>query len=461
MKKLFNHKILNSKITSNDITKSEQILGYFIGPCLVYLVYTGIAGTYLTQFYTDVLKISGNILTFMPLLSKIICIIISFVFGRIIDNTKTAQGKARPWILLSGVLLTIFGILLYAVPNASNKFQIIWVIVSYNLYFDIAFNMYSLSHSLMIPLSTRNIKQRDSLAMLTSTAISMIPGILSTLIMPILINKIGVGDNARNAWLMIMGLLSIIAIPATLIEYYFTLERITSKSNDNDKSISFKQQLKACFHNKNWMLIIMFSFVITMSNTISNNSMLYYCNWVLANSIESGATKQILVNVIGQFPLGIGVVGLWPLVKKYGKQKVIKIGFLIAMIGSFLVFINSNNFILVLIFLFIKSIGAIPNYVISSMQADAQDNVEKINGFRVDGLSASIISNIPTLSTGLAQTILLAGINNLGYVAPSTTNQIINQSTAISSFFNWCFIGIPMIGYLIGVIIMCTYKGNN
>ena len=55
MKKIdFSSPALNSRIKTEDTRKSEQWLGYFLGPCLVHMMYTGIAGTYLMQFYTDV-----------------------------------------------------------------------------------------------------------------------------------------------------------------------------------------------------------------------------------------------------------------------------------------------------------------------------------------------------------------------------------------------------------------------
>ena len=120
---------------------------------------------------------------------------------------------------LSGALLAVCGFLLYAVPKSSYAVQLAWVIVSYNLFFGLAFNLYSLSHSLMVPLSTDDSKQRDSLAMLTSMATSLLPGMLTTIIMPLLVSFIGVGNGARGAWLSVMGILSILAIPATLLEY--------------------------------------------------------------------------------------------------------------------------------------------------------------------------------------------------------------------------------------------------
>ena len=454
----FDAKLLHSRVSSKDVGKSEQILGYFVGPCLVYMMYIGIAGTYLTQFYTDVLGLAGGFLTLMPLVSKIISGIASFVIGRMIDRTRTSQGKARPWILASGILLAVCGVLLYAVPRASYRVQIAWVVVSYNLFFGLAFSIYSLSHSLMVPLSTRNTKQRDTLAMLSSTGTSMIPGMLSTILMPLLISRIGVGADAQGSWITIMGILSILAIPATLIEYYFTIERVTAESDHSkQEAVSFGKQVAACFKDKYWVMIVVFTLILQLCNNLSSSSMLYYCNWVLGNSVESGATKQILVNMIGQAPMGFGVVILWPLVRKFGKLKVTVAGFTIAALGSLMVLLYAGNLPMVLVCLFIKSTGAVPTYVMASLLAEALDHVEWKHGFRADGFSASINSIIQTVVMGLAQTLLLAGINAFGYIAPESTSQVLIQSDSVRIFFSWCFAGLPMIGYGICAVIMLFY----
>lgn len=455
---LFSSPLLNSRIHAKDTQRSEQIMGYFLGPCLVYMMYYAVAGTYLTQFYTDVLGLAGSLLTLMPLVSKLISGLAGILIGRMIDRTRTAQGKARPWILVSGLLLAVCGVLLYAVPKASWRVQLVWVVVSYNLFFSVAFTIYSLSHSLMVPLSTRNTRQRDTLAMLTSTGTAMIPGMLSTVVMPLVIRKIGVGADAQSTWLAVMGSLSALALPAALIEYYFTLERVTAQTEPGkQETVSFGMQLKACFRDKYWLMILAFTFITQLCSSLSTNSMLYYCNWVLGNSVESGAAKQILVNMIGQAPMGFGVVILWPLVRKFGKRTVTVVGFTIAALGSLAVLLKAADLTAVLIFLFIKSLGAVPTYVMASLLAEALDHVEQKNGFRADGFSASVNSIIQTLVMGLAQTLLLAGISLFGYIAPASSTQILIQPEPVRTFFSWCFAGLPMLGYGICAVIMLFY----
>lgn len=460
--KLFESKFFDSKIKSANTQNSERWLGYFFGPCLLYMCYYGIASTYLTQFYTDVLGITGMFLTLMPVISKIVDAATNIVMGRIIDHTRTRQGKARPWVLISGVLIAVTGILLYTVPKASYTVKIIWIVVSYNLFFALAFTIYNMSHSLMVPLSTRNTKQRDTLALLNSTGTTMIPGMLVTIVMPLMIRAFGVGADSQGTWITMMSILSVLAIPATLLEYYFTKERVTEDAapvgkGAEENKISFAQQMKACLNDPYWLIVMGFWLTYQIFNGLSTNGMIYYCNWVLGNSVDSGAAKQVLVNMIGQAPLGIGLVLLWPLVRKFGKRYVMMFGFGIAAIGSLIVLLGGSNMGIVLGGLVIKSIGALPSYVMAAQLAEALDHIEWKNGYRADGFSASVYSIIITVAAGAAQTILLAGISGLGYITPTSAADVITQPAALQTFFKWCFVGVPMIGYLIGSLLMIRF----
>lgn len=453
--------LLDSRVKSANTTGSEKVLGYFAGPCLVYMAYYAIAGTYLTQFYTDVLGITGIFMTLMPVFSKVFDAITNIIMGRIIDRTRTKQGKARPWILLSGFMMAIAGILLYTVPRASYKVQLIWIVVSYNLFFAFAFTIYNMSHALMVPLSTRNTKQRDTLALLTSTGTTMIPGLLVTIILPIIINAIGVGAEAQGTWIKVMSGLSCMAIPAALIEYYFTKERVTEDSmgaeGDTQKIIGFAKQFKVCMKDPYWVIIMGLTILYQIFNFLSTNSMIYFSNWVLGNSVESGTANQIIVNMVGQAPLGIGLVLLWPLVRKFGKRMVMMFGFGMAAIGCLIVLLFPHNMGFVLLGLIIKSFGALPAYVMAAMMAEALDHIEWKNKFRTDGFSASVQSIIITVAGGIGQSIILGGISLFGYIAPSSNTEVIAQPAAMQNFFTWCFVGIPMIGYAIGSLLMLRF----
>ena len=466
-KSLLDAPIFDSRIKSANTTKAESWLGYFTGPALMFIVYICLGGSYLNQFYTDVLGLSGVFLTWMPAISKAVDAITNIIMGRIIDKTRTRHGKARPYLLLGGPLIILAAFLLYAVPKANPTVQMVWIVVSYNLFFAFAFTIYNMSHTLMVPLSTRNTKQRDTLALLTNAGVNMVPGFLVTIVMPIMINAFGVGKDSQGTWIAMMSVLSCFALPACLLEYYFTKERVTEDAmaagkDPREDVVAFKEQVKACFGNKYWRLIMGYALIWQLSTVLSTQSMLYYCNWVLARSVDGGTGLQVLVNVIGQAPLGIGVIILWPLVGKFGKRRVTAIGLVIAVVGCALgllfSFAAEVNFTLILLALIIKSIGTVPTYVMAAQIAESLDHIEYSNKFRADGCSASIYSVIITVCTGIASSILLGGISALGYQAPTSTVQEIVQNEGVRSFFTFCFFGTPLISAAVSAVIMLFYK---
>ena len=148
-----------SRIRSADVGRGEKWLGYLLGPAGALLL-NAVLATYLNVYYTDVLKLTsvwgGAFLVVFPIISKVVDAVTNVVMGYVIDRTRTREGKARPWLLLSAPLLTVTGILLFTVPNSTETVQVVWVMVSYNLFYSFSYTIFNMSHGLMVPLSTRN-----------------------------------------------------------------------------------------------------------------------------------------------------------------------------------------------------------------------------------------------------------------------------------------------------------------
>lgn len=481
---LLNSKKLNSKIKSKNVTNKEKWLGYLIGPAGALLL-NAVLATYLNVFYTDVLDLTtiwgGIFLTIFPIVSKIIDAITNVIMGYIIDRTKTKQGKARPWLLLSAPLLAITGILLFVVPNGSTTLQVIWVMLSYNLFYSFAYTIFNMAHGLMVPLSTRNTTQRGGLSVFNQITTIMISGIVVALIFPMVIMPM-IGVN-KTSWIILMSILSILALPLTLIEYYFTKERITEEKSDiEEKSVPFKLQLKAIFTDKYVMLLILYFLIYTIGTTLKNISLVYYCNYVLG-TYNDGIT-QTLVSVLGGIPMGIGIFLVWPLAKKFGKRNVTMIGFLIYAIGSAICWIFPSNMTLVLVGQFIKNIGGLPcAYVFMALFADALDNIEWRTGFRADGAAMSIYNIIAVAMVGVCTGIFNLGLSNNGYIKPVTLENYLSnpnkfiglvtqlspdkfanlkpdasiafmQNSGVNNFFTFSFVGLEVITGLLCALIL-------
>lgn len=432
---LVNRKQFQSKVKSENVTKSEKWLGYLIGPAGALLL-NAVLATYLNVYYTDVLNLTplwgGLFLTVFPIVSKIIDAVTNVIMGQVIDRTKTKEGKARPWLLISAPLVTITAILLFTVPEANNTIKALWVMLSYNLFYSLAYTIFNMSHNLMVPLSTRNSTERGGLSVFNQITTIMMSGILVALVFPMIVMPaIGVD---KGKWITLMSVLAIIALPLTLLEYYFTKERVTEETaaDETEEQLSFSQQLKIIFTDKYMILMYVYFLVYTIGVTLKNLGLVYYCNYVLG-TYNDGIT-QMLVSVIGGIPMGIGIFAVWPLAKKFGKRNVTMAGFILYAIGSLICWIFPRNLVIVLIGQFIKNIGGLPcAYVFMALFADCLDHLEWRSEKRVDGAAMSIYNIIAVAMVGIMTGVFNWMLAAAGYIAPFAASSAAEAQTYLSA----------------------------
>lgn len=470
------NRIFDSRVKSKNVTGKEKRLGYLLGPCGALLL-NATLNIYLNQYYVDVLGLGalfgGLFIALFPIFSKIIDGVVDILYGYLIDRTKSKQGKGRPWILLCAPLLAITGILLFTVPQADPGIQAIYVVITYNLFYSFAYSIYNMAYNLMVPLSTRNTQQRNLLSVFTQVSTIMISGILVALIFPMVVLPfIGVD---KTMWIIVMSIVSTIALPLTLIQYYFTKERITEEKRDQqEKKIPFKAQLKAAFSDKYIYLLMLYFMVYTLGTQFKNLGLVYFSNYVLGT--YSDGITQTMISVIGGVPMGIGIFAVWPLVKRFGKKNVTFAGFLIYALGSAICCIAPSDMVIVLIGQFIKNIGGLPcAYVFMALMADCLDNLEWKTGFRSDGVVTATYNIVCTTVTGVGTGLFNFGLSANGYVAPITgevssdiTNTvqktienadgsistIFNQNDSVINFIVFAFLGFEILTGLISALLI-------
>lgn len=449
-------RIFNSKIRSKNVTGKEKWLGYLIGPAGI-LLFNAVIGSYLNVYYTDVMKLgriwNGAFLLVFPVVSKIIDAITNLLMGYFMERTRSKQGKARPWLAISAPIIAILGIFLFLVPSGNETFQVIWVMLSYNLFFSFAYTIYNMSHNLMVPLSTRNTGQRGELSVFNQIANIMVTGIIVALIFPMVIMPL-LGVN-KDLWLLVMSIMALIALPLTLVEYYHTRERVTEENfgKENVKVVPFKLQLKAVFTDKYMLIIFAYFIIMTFGSFLKNQSLFYYSNYVLGK--WNDGTTQMLISVLGGIPMGIGIFAVWPLAKKFGKRNVTLVGFLIYAVGSAIGWMFPQNMVLALVGQFIKNIGGLPSaYVFMALFADTLDHLEWKTGFRSDGVAMSTYVTIQTVLTGVTMGLFNLVLSRSGYVPPgidAIAGQEIVQPESAKNAITFMFVGLEVFTGLISV----------
>lgn len=469
MKNIIEKPIFKTKIVSANVKSKEMLLGYFVGPFCA-LISNAIFGSYLNRYYSDVLGWTdtgkfGMFSAILPMISVIFVILGNLLVGSFIDKTRSSQGKARPFLLLSAPLVTIAIALLFLTPtNSSTVVQMIWIALSYNMYYALAYPVFYTSHSSMVALSTRDSKQRGMLATLSNASGVAAVGIGASILIPMFLQSFlfvehnGAIDSAAsyNNWRIVMIALCCITFFAVLIEYFYTRERVTEenvKLNITEEKLPMKQQLKVCVKEKYWWLIILYFLLFQFGGLVKNGSMSYYCRWMFDGVTTEAAagTAMGTLGLIGGIPTAIGMVVAWPLAKKLGKQKSITIGLIISVLGGAVSFLNVHSFAMVSLGVVLKGIGSIPAmYVALALLSDVLDHLEAKNNLRSDGFTMAVYGAIMVGMTGLGNGIINALLTASGYNAALPT-----QNEKVVTMLVICYLGIELVCYT--ALIFITY----
>lgn len=447
---LFGKAFFNSRIKSVNVKPPEMLFGYFIGPFGA-LLSGGIFTSILQMYFTDVLfPGNGDALTFLMVLqlaSTALIVIGNIVVGQLIERTKTLQGKARPWILLSALTLSVSSVLMFIMPFEDTVARMVWIGIAYNLFYSVAYPIYNTANSTLIPISTRNMKQRSLLASVTNVAQLGVMG-AGSMVFPALLGLLG---TSIPLWFAVMLGVAIFGFLTISLQYMFTRERVTeeTKTVDNkveQKKVSLGKQLKAVTSDKMWWFIIIFYLIFQWSGAMKNGSMAYFCKWVLDNSFwenpEMFGMSQSILAILGAIPMAIAVAFVWPLSNKFGKKNLTVAGMALGVIGGVIAIIGGDNIVPVAIGIALKCLGSAPAcYLILAMLADVLDHIEAKKGFRCDGLTMSIYSSIMVAATPICNAIISGLLGATGYdgnldvVAGAMQNDM--AKSAISASYIW------------------------
>lgn len=471
-KGFFEQPIFRTKITSANVKGKEMLLGYFISPFGA-LISNAIFASYLNRYYADVIGWTdtgkyGGFSAVLPVFSVIFVVLGNLLVGRLIDNTRTSQGKARPYLLLSAPFVAAAIALLFTVPQTADPvYQMIWIAVSYNLYYAVAYPFYYSAHSSLVALSTRNSAHRGMLATFSNASGVAAVGIGASILVPILLQSYLFVENdgmldttaSYEHWQKLMAVLCILTFVAILAEYFFTRERITEenvKLGIREEKLPIAQQIKACVSDRYWWIIILYFLLFQFGGLVKNGSMSFYCRWVFDGVTTETAAGSLMgtLGLLGGIPTAVGMLLAWPLANKLGKQKSVTYGLILSVLGGLVSFIDVHNFVIVCIGVFLKGIGSIPAmYVTLALLSDVLDHLEARNGFRSDGFTMSVYSAIMVGMTGIGNGLINALLTVSGYDPVLTV-----QNTSVQGILVFCYLGMELICYALIVVLMCFLK---
>ena len=459
----WNTPLTDSLVKSPDVKLPEMLIGYFIGPFGA-LLSSGIFTSFLNKYFTDVLKLDTGFLSVLQLVSTLLIVAANLIVGQLIERTRVLAGKARPWVLLSALTLSVSSVLMFIVPFEGTA-KMVWIAIAYNLYYAVAYPIYNPANSTLIPVSTRNSQQRGALASFTNVAGLGVMGV-GSMIFPVLVSNVMKEDQHR--WFLVMLGVAIFSALTIYLQFKFTRERVTEELLGEGsgaarvKTASMGEQLKAVTSEKWWWLILLFYLAFQCSGAMKNGSMSYFCQWVIgaAGTIDWGMAQTILA-VLGAIPMAVAAAVVVPLANKLSKRVVVMTGMLVGVAGGIIAGLGGGQIVPVAIGVALKCLGSAPAaYLILAMLADVIDHIEFKSGIRTDGLTMSIYSSVMVAATPICNAVFMAMLGGSGYVAPpkdAAAAAAMTQSAAVQSTIGISYIWIETVAYAICAALMLLW----
>ena len=454
---LFDQPIMSSRIKTASMTWTEKLLGYLLGPfgILAFVaVVNQLAELYYTEiFYIDRIFGSGSYLV-MTWVTKAVGIVSGLLIAYVVEHTESKAGRVRPLIFIGCLLSALAGFFMFFIPDMPDVAKLVWIYVFNILYNGFGAQLLALRTN-MFTLCTRSQDDRNLVNLFEKMSSFLLVGTAVTLTVGSVLYYTMLHNHPAGNWIGLIGAFAALSVPLSFVQYYYTKERVTSegevaKKND-DTSISLIDQIKALSCSKYWLMAIGLTVTMLIANNLAGyNLNTNFCTIILGATAENG--YNLWYTVASGVPMGLGILIVYPLCKKFTIRKTTVAFSIVAILGCLIGFISKSNFWGAVAGNFVFNMGTLPViYILGALINAANDEVEYKNGFRPEGtVSMAIIMCAVNLLTGIFAGVYETGLEMNGYDPMLDTAQPVGV-------INWLYFikyAVPAIEYALIILIL-------
>lgn len=404
---------------------------------------------YISFYCTDILGMNIGIVGTMLLASKVIDALTDLGAGYLVDRTHTRFGKARPYEVFI-IFQWLTTILIFAVPHVGRTMQYVYVFIMYVLANAVCMTALGAADSVYMARAFTNEADRTKTLSITGIFI-MVISIVFNIIFPQFVNSAAGATQA--GWVKISIL---IGVPLTLIgvlRFVFVKEVVADDAvvENNDptekkQELSVGQSASLLFKNKYALIVIALMFITYFINNMGTINT-YYFKYLMG---DVG-----LMSMAGFTALATPVLLIFfpALSKKWGTTKIMRVCFLIGIIGMVIRTIGGQNMTTIMIGTLFATVSVIPiSVMINAYLIECMDYGEWVNGTRIEGLIASTSNFAEKLGSALAS----GAVGLLALVGYDGTLAV--QSAAANRAIFGLYNILPLVLYVVMFVLSLVYK---
>lgn len=381
--------------------------------------------------------------------------------GALIDHRKTKPGqKLHPYLGKLPIFIGIFTMLLFVDFGVTEKWAIAISLAVY-LIWDVLYSFQDVALWGTLALISPHSAERSRVVQWVNIGISVccaLPGIIPMFM--------GIGRDLGASERMMFLIFGIVfGFGGELLSMFAakTHERVIQPPRKEE--VSFSENFKIFFHNKNLLLLGTAQILGSLSITVPWIYFFKYCtSWTIGGAEINGETVQFIYSAITAVPGAFAMFFAVKLAKLCGGMKRMLVAnqlssLLIRVIVFFIGFDTPARLIISAVIMSLTSIlGVAQNIALRSLITDSVDRMEWETGKRTEGLASSFQNFIAKIQGALQ--LLISGMVLELLHFDGTLEGVTGQTAA---FYKWqwpLFILGPAIGAALYLIPALFIRDN-
>lgn len=419
----------------------------------------GIIGTFLTVYFTNVAFLDAAIISTLIAVSKLFDGVSDLIVGRMVDNTKSKFGKARPWLLRMCIPLAISTVLLFFVPaNFPNTVKYVYVFLVYNLVNTVCLTAMQVPYYSLISLLTRNAYERGFLGNIQQI-FQTLGNVFINSFFTIMLTKFSSSAESyftQQAFTVTVSIICLIMVIVTIIAFLATKERVTDakegKNEQQQDKVGVMTAIRALLSNKYWVMMFFAMLCVFFVVIFYSIGGVYYAIYIFGDMGQISWMNNAIS--VAQF----AIMFVTPFfMKKFGKRPIYTAGMLSMTLGFLGFAVFDGNVTLMIVCNVLKGAGlGMAGGMAMGMVADAILYGELKTGVNAVGMGNAGTSAAQKLGLGLGQAIFGWVLSGAGFDAALDAQGIAQPDTVITAI-KFMYNYIPMVMCAVIFVIMLVF----
>ena len=311
-------------------------------------------------FYTDKVGLAIGSVGIVMAISKFVDAFTDVIFGNFIDHSKGGNRKYYQWMLRMAIPAAVIMVMMFTVPiRAGQTPALIYALITNILLTAVIYTMIATPFSAVMVVRTNSQSERGSMGIFRAVGNYGAGMVIAIATIPVT-NMLG---GTQSAWIKYGVILGAAVLLLFLICYNNGRKAVFASDRGDEiqetaaeeEAVPFKEAIVMLFHNKYWVIVLLFNLITNITNTIAGSGGTYYCKWIFGNDALVG-----LIGAAGMLATVIGFAVSKPIIAKLGVTRTIYAGTLGAAIAAGIRCFVPTNFVLFIVTSLLVSFIQIP-----------------------------------------------------------------------------------------------------